>query len=67
VLRATQATRVDQIMEYFRGDGAAEVLSHLQNNGPCRVDELVRTLGQPADHVVRLVVWMAKFGVVAWK
>jgi D-inositol-3-phosphate glycosyltransferase len=67
VLKAAQATRIDQIMDVFHGSGAEAALDHLLVQGPCRADALAVALSQPEDQVARLVVWMAKFGVVAWE
>ena len=67
VLMAARSTRIDQIVEFYRGSDGVAVLDYLLTQGPVRLDALVAALGQPVDHVTRLVVWMAKFGVVAWK
>ena len=66
VLKATEATRIDQIMNVFHGPGAEAALDHLLTHGPSRVDALATALGQPEEQVSRLVVWLAKFGLVAW-
>jgi D-inositol-3-phosphate glycosyltransferase len=66
VLRAARATRIDEIMEIYRGPGAEDTLAYLLSHGPCRVPDLAELLRQPEDQVSRLVVWMAKFGIVSW-
>lgn len=64
LLNAARATRIDRIMEIFRGPDADAVLEHLLTHGPSQVDALAAALGLPADQAARLVVWLAKLGVV---
>lgn len=66
VLKAAEATRIDQISDAWRGPGAEASLDNLLEVGPCTVAALSERLNQPMDQVARLVVWMAKFGIVEW-
>ena len=66
-LAAAQATSIDGVMDIWHGSSADAVLEHLQQQGPCRVEALTALLvGQPAEQGARLLVWMAKMGVLAW-
>jgi D-inositol-3-phosphate glycosyltransferase len=65
-LRSVNATRMDLIMERFRAVGPDGALEYLIVNGASRVDDLATALERPLDEIERLVVWMAKVGLVTW-
>lgn len=67
-LEAVRSTGIDRMLEHWRASGADVILEHLEQNGPSRFGHLVDLLKPQAhDQIARLVVWMAKMGLLDWR